>query len=104
MHGTCVFYVVASLVALAPLWFVFHIWHDAQTKDWFWSNEDSRNMYVDAAKTLIAASGIAVVLLASRVSTENHGSDIAAVSAKVAVVCLILCVGASLVAMLAMIR
>jgi hypothetical protein len=62
---TCIFYVFVFVVAAAPLLLVWHYWHEAQTKGWDWTNEQSRSMYVDAAKTLITASGIAVALLAS---------------------------------------
>jgi hypothetical protein len=62
-------------------------------------------MYVDAAKTLITASGIAVALLASSVvSSARTTNPLVAFSAKVAVVCLISCVCLSLVVILALLR
>jgi hypothetical protein len=62
-------------------------------------------MYVDAAKTLITASGIAVALLASStVASVRATNNIVAFSAKVAVVCLISCVCLSLVVILALMR
>jgi len=62
-------------------------------------------MYVDAAKTLITASGIAVALLASStVASERATNNLVAFSAKVAVVCLIACVCFSIVVILALMR
>jgi len=62
-------------------------------------------MYVDAAKTLITASGVAVALLASStVASARATSGLVAFSAKVAVVCLISCVCLSLIVILALIR
>jgi len=101
---TCVFYIVVFCVVGAPFLFVLRFWRYAHAKGWSWSSEDSRDAYVDVAKTLITASGIAVVLLASSASPERTADRVAAFSAKVAVVCLIACVGMSLVAMLALIR
>lgn len=93
-----------ACVAVTPLWFVLRIWRLARTTDWIWTSEDSRNMYVDATKTLITASGIAVALLASSVSSGKTVNSIVSVSAKVAVVCLIVCVVLSFVVNLALIR
>jgi hypothetical protein len=102
---TCVFYVFACVVALTPVLFVWHYWHEAKTKDWGWTSTDSRTMYVDGAKTLITASGIAVALLASSsVSSARSASSLVAFSAKVAVVCLIACVCLSLIVILALLR
>jgi hypothetical protein len=102
---TCLFYLFVCVVALAPLLFVWHYWHEARTKDWGWTSTDSRTMYVDGAKTLITASGIAVALLASSsVSSARNTNSLAAISAKVAVVCLISCVCLSLVVILALLR
>ena len=62
-------------------------------------------MYVDGAKTIITASGIAVALLASSsVSSVRTTNNLVAFSAKVAVVCLISCVCLSLVVILALLR
>jgi hypothetical protein len=62
-------------------------------------------MYVDGAKTLITASGIAVALLASSaVASARTASSLVAFSAKVAVVCLISCVCLSLIVILALLR
>ncbi len=85
--------------------FVWHYWHKAQTRGWDWISKDSRNMYVDGAKTLITASGIAVALLASSaVVWARTTNSLVAFSAKVAVVCLISCVCLSLIVILALLR
>jgi formate-dependent nitrite reductase membrane component NrfD len=102
---TCAFYIFVVVVAAFPLFFVGFIWREAQKRDWAWTNSDSRNMYVDAAKTLITASGIAVALLASSsVASARTASPLIAFSAKVASVCLISCVCFSLVIILALLR
>jgi hypothetical protein len=102
---TCAFYVFVSALAATPFLFVWHYWHEAATKGWSWSSVDSRGMYVDGAKTLIAGSGIAVALLASSVfSQRTTASSLVTFSAKVAVVCLIACVCLSLVVILALLR
>jgi hypothetical protein len=102
---TCVFYIVAFGIGLAPIIFVWSVWHEAKTLGWIWSTDQSRTMYVDAAKTLITASGIAVALLASSsVSSAKATDTIVAFSAKVAVVCLISCVCLSLIVILALLR
>jgi hypothetical protein len=49
-----------SFVAVAPFALMFNFWSKAQTRDWGWTSEDSRDGCVDSAKTLITASGIAV--------------------------------------------
>jgi len=61
-------------------------------------------MYVDGAKTLITASGIAVALLASSAVSAKTANHLVAFSAKVAVVCLISCVCLSLIVILALLR
>lgn len=102
---TYLFYIFISLLSLAPLALVWHYWHEARTKDWAWTSQDSRTMYVDGAKTLITASGIAVALVASSaVSSARSSSSLVAFSAKVAVVCLISCVCLSMVVIVALLR
>jgi hypothetical protein len=62
-------------------------------------------MYVDAFKTLITASGIAVALLASSaVGAARTTNAIVAFSAKVAAVCLISCVCVSLFTIVGLLR
>lgn len=100
---TCVFYVFAFVLATAPTMFAWHYWHEAPTRGWDWISQDSRNMYVDGAKTLIIASGITVALLASSaVGAARTANNIVAFSAKVATVCLISCVCLSLIVILAL--
>src|ERR1700722_11872709 len=90
---TCLFYIFVLVVSVVPAFFVWHYWHEARTKDWGWTSTDSRTMYVDGAKALITASGIAVALLASSaVSSVRSTNGLVAFSAKVAAVCLISCV------------
>src|SRR5437899_2520785 len=102
---TCLFYVFVFVLAVAPIFFVFSYWREARTRGWDWISEESRSMYVDGAKTLITASGIAVALLASSaVSSARTTSNLVAFSAKVAVVCLISCVCLSLIVILALLR
>jgi hypothetical protein len=102
---TCVFYVFVLVIAVLPILFVWSYWHEAKTRGWDWTSDASRNMYVDAAKTLITASGIAVALLASStVASARVTSNLVAFSAKVAVVCLISCVCLSLIVILALMR
>ena len=62
-------------------------------------------MYVDGAKTLITAAGIAVALLASStVASARITNGLIAFSARVAVVSLISCVCFSFVVILALLR
>ena len=102
---TCLFYVFVFVLAGAPVLFVWHYWHEARSRGWDWISDDSRDMYVDGAKTIITASGVAVALLASSaVSSAKTASELVAFSAKVAVVCLISCVCLSLIVILALLR
>jgi hypothetical protein len=102
---TCLFYSFVTLLAVAPVPFVLHYWREARSLGWEWISNDSRNMYVDGAKTLITASGIAVALLASSsVASARTANPLVAFSAKVAVVCLISCVCLSLIVILALLR
>jgi hypothetical protein len=102
---TCVFYIFVSTLSAAPFLFVLHYWHEAKTKGWSWTSVDSRDMYVDGAKTIITGSGIAVALLASSVfSQRTTAAGLIVFSAKVAVVCLISSVCFSLIVILALLR
>ena len=102
---SCLFYVFVSAVGVAPWLLVWHFWHEALTKGWAWSSVDSRNMYVDAVKTIITASGIAVALLASSgVTAQSRASQVVALSARVAAICLVACICVSLVLILALLR
>ena len=106
--STCAFYGLVAVVAVAPWVYVWLIWHDARTQDWFYLRPDTRDAYVDIAKTLVTASGIAVGLLASfgvvSARAASPASPLVAFSAKVAAVSLILCVCLSLVVILLLVR
>jgi hypothetical protein len=106
MHWTCVFYGLVILIQLPIFWFIWSIWHKATTIGWRYTNYDSRDTYVDVAKTMITASGIAVALLASiTLSFDQRPTNTLAVfSAKVAAASLICCVCASLVVVVALAR
>src|ERR1700687_1698795 len=102
---TCAFYGFVALVTFLPMLFVWSVWHLARTRGWSWIRQDTRNMYVDGAKTLITASGIAVALLASSsVASAKTAVPLVAFSAKVAAVSLISCVVFSLVLILGLLR
>jgi len=62
---TCIFYLLVVLAVAIPGIFMWTFWRDAKGRGWNWTTEASRTMYVDVAKTLITASGIAVALVAS---------------------------------------
>ena len=102
---TCVFYVFVTLLIVLPQLFVGFVWYEARTRGWAWTSTDSRNMYVDGAKTLVTASGIAVALLASSsVASARTGSGLVAFSAKVAAVSLIFCVCSSITLIVVLLR
>jgi hypothetical protein len=102
---TCAFYVFVAALVVVPFLFVWHIWHEARTRGWSWTNSESRNMYVDGAKTLVTASGIAVALLASSsVASARAASGVVALSAKAAAVFLISCVCFSILLIVALLR
>jgi hypothetical protein len=52
----CAFYVFVAVLVVLPFPFVWLIWHEARTRGWSWTSSESRNMYVDGAKTLVTAS------------------------------------------------
>jgi hypothetical protein len=95
----CLFYLFVLLSVISPAIFMWTFWRDAKGRNWNYTTDTSRAMYVDVAKTLITASGIGVALTAS-VSTRVLDS-IAKFSIRVGVVCLVICIPASLVTMLA---
>jgi hypothetical protein len=98
----CLFYLSVFVAVAGPTIFVGSFWRDAKRKQWNYTTESSRAMYVDVAKTLITASGIAVALVASDLSRATD--SIAKLSARVAVICLIVCIVASLTTILALSR
>jgi hypothetical protein len=98
----CLFYLFVLLAIAAPTIFVRTIWRDAKKWQWNYITDSSRTMYVDVVKTLITASGIAVALVAS---ASAHALDsLARFSTRVGVISLIICISASFVTMLALIR
>jgi hypothetical protein len=107
--ATIVFYIFVASLLILPCRFVWHYWQHANNSnnpsELRWINIDNRTMYVDALKTLITASGIAVALVASsaRIS-EQHKDPIVETSARIAVVCLVSCVCLSLIAIMALLR
>jgi len=99
---TCLFYFAVFVATAGPTIFVWSFWRDAKRKQWNYTTESSRAMYVDVAKTLITASGIAVALVAS--DSSRATDPIAKSSARVAVICLIVCIVAGLTTILALSR
>ena len=84
---TVTFYIFVLSLAILPVFLTLHFWKEARTREWNWINVDTRTMYVDGAKTMITASGIAVALLASSaVSTVRTANSLVGFSAKVAAV------------------
>jgi hypothetical protein len=72
---------------------------------WRWSTEDSRDMWIGAANTMITAAGIAAALVAAlSLGLERVPSPLVVFSAKVAVVSLVICVGVSLALVLTLAR
>jgi hypothetical protein len=102
---TWLFYLLVVLAPVMPLAFIWSIWKEGQSHEWNWINVQSLTMYVDAAKTLITASGIAVALVAASAISPTKNLDRAVISsAKVGVICLILCIFFSFAAILALMR
>jgi hypothetical protein len=98
----CLFYLLVSAAIAGPSAFIWSFWRDAKKKNWNWTTESSRAMYVDVSKTLITTSGIAVALVSSDLS---HALDpIAKFSARIGVICLIVCITAGLTTILALTR
>jgi hypothetical protein len=98
----CLFYLCVAVAVVIPTIFVWTFWRDAKRRDWKWTTESSRAMYVDVCKTLITASGIAVALVAS--ASARATDQVARISARVGVVCLIVCIAAALATILALTR
>jgi len=102
---TCAFYVFVFFLFLLPQIFIWMIWSGAKRRGWNWVSADSRTMYVDGAKTLVTASGIAVALLASSsVASARVASVLVAFSSRVAAVCLIVCVCSSITLIVMLLR
>jgi len=99
---TCLFYLFVLIAVTGPTVFMWSFWRDAKGRQWNYTTDTSREMYVDVVKTLITASGIGVALVAS--ASGRALDSIAKFSARVGVVSLIVCISASLVTMLALTR
>jgi len=100
----CLFYFVVATVVIVPAYFIWTFWRDAKAHGRNWSSEHSRAMYVDVAKTMVTASGIAVALVASSSAPLRTVDAIVRVSARAGVVSLVLCLCTSLITMLALTR
>jgi hypothetical protein len=98
------FYFFVALSVVLPAIFFWTFWHDAKAHGWTWTTDASRMMYVDVAKTLITASGIAVALVASSAAPLRAVDAIVKISARAGVISLVLCICASLFAMLSLTR
>jgi hypothetical protein len=103
---TVAFYGAVVFIQLPIVWFIWGFWDKANNIGWRYTDDDSRDTYVDVAKTMITASGIAVALVASITLGAEHRptNPIVVLSAKVATVLLIGCVCVSLVCILALAR
>ena len=99
---TRLFYLFVLIAVTGPTVFMWSFWRDAKGRQWNYTTDTSREMYVDVVKTLITASGIGVALVAS--ASGRALDSIAKFSARVGVVSLIVCISASLVTMLALTR
>jgi hypothetical protein len=106
MIWTLAFYGLIFFVLLPIVWFIWSVWHKATTIEWRNTTDRSRDSYVDGAKTMITASGIAVALLASITLSSDHRptNPLVTSSAKVAAVLLILCVCSSMVLIVSLMR
>jgi hypothetical protein len=98
------FYSLVGTVVVGPAIFFWSFWRDAKVRGWNWSSEASRAMYVDVAKTLITASGIAVALVASSSAPLRTVDAVVKISGRIGVVSLVLCICTSLMAMLSLTR
>ncbi len=101
---SCLFYFLVATVVIGPAFFMWTFWRDAKKRGWTWTTETSRTMYVDVAKTLITASGIAVALVASSAAPLRTVDAIVRISARAGVVSLVLCLCTSLITMIALTR
>jgi hypothetical protein len=99
-----VFYAAVSLAVLLPGIFLWTFWHDAKKRSWNYSTESSRTMYVDVAKTLITASGIAIALVASSSTPSRAIDSIVRLSARAGVTSLVVCLCSSLFTIIALTR
>ena len=107
---TWLFYGIAVLGELGILRFLGHIHYKAMQKteeaeQLRWSSEDSRNTWIDVAKTMITSAGIAAALLATLAARQiNVLSDFTASNVRTATVSLVVCVCVSMFLILALAR
>ncbi len=57
------FRVLLLIAVFAPLAGLYTFWRDASNRHWAWITDESLKMYVDAAKTFLTASGVAVAIV-----------------------------------------
>lgn len=62
------FRVLFTVAVVLPLIGFYSFWRDAYKNEWDWISDESVKMYVDAAKTFLTASGIAVAITVSALS------------------------------------
>jgi hypothetical protein len=55
-----------------PAWFVWRTWNDTHSNDWFWTRKETREMYVDALKTIASACGVGASLISLVVSARRN--------------------------------
>jgi hypothetical protein len=51
------------IAVIGPLAGLYSFWRDALTQGWDWITDESLKMYIDAAKTFLTASGVAVAIV-----------------------------------------
>jgi hypothetical protein len=105
------FYGFLFLVEVLILGFVGHFWYKAAASNnilsaqWRWTSEDSRDMWIDAAKTMITAAGIAAALVASLgLGSTRAVTSLFLWNEKVSTVSLVACVCSSMALILALSR
>ena len=57
------FRVLLLIAVFGPLVGFYTFWRDARAQGWAWITAESLKMYVDAAKTFLTASGVAVAIV-----------------------------------------
>ena len=105
------FYGFLVLVEVLILGFIGHFWHKASAANktlsaqWRWTSEDSRDMWIDAAKTMITSAGIAAALVASLGLSSGRAVGLFFLwNEKVSTVSLVACVCSSMALILALSR
>jgi hypothetical protein len=96
------FYLFVVVAVVVPAIFMRTFWRDAKRRQWNYTTDKIRTMFVDVAKTLITASGIAVALVASSAAHLGAVDRIVRDSARAGVISLIICLCASLITILAL--